>query len=943
MKVKINRVRGGSMGDQRNYGLVTGSVWNYELKPDTNRVSDTLSPVPRDEANIEAERGETIVGDLNNDGMVEHAIVGGKRHFQGGTPLNVPDGSFVFSDYNKLKIKNKDLLKGIFNYGGSKGATPAQVAKRYELNKYVDILNDPESDALDKKTAQLMLDNNMKKLGQLALVQEGMKGFPDGIPDIAAPLLGTDFQNQTQPAKMKRGGLVKAQVGEQVNTFPYLPTPQNELRQMMAQYPGNWLPEVEVSSTYPFGKRPAGVIPPGMSIEEYTARTQNSPDFEGWQTATGDSIFGFPTYNTSSSYQPGAKPKYKQRTMAGEPPSWGPALVTGLGVQYAPRIAKSAYDALRGMGMPAFPGWIQSAKNVRDAVVAGVKTVAPAAYKTIKKYPGVPAAGATLAAQQIFFAPAKKAFQDEQVLGPVSNTQSSSDVEYEEPIEYAGPVRNEYQEQLRQQQSQSANSQSGSSSNKSASSSNKPAVDREAIRQRIATSTGMDPADVTDEMIDNFKLGGSTLPIHQSKGPTGPTYNVLDKDVIDAAVAKELEAVRPYTYYNPNIPAIGSQLTTSGKYIVTPQGVITRKGATPIDIEQLKQYPIDWSSYGPGGFEDFKKDIQAGKGKESAASKWWVDTVNKYSVEKTGKPIFDVNQKGVYVPGYEWATPAFFREREKKAEVKKEEEAKTESSAETKTSTSKPEFKPGRVYGLGQPFPSDVVNMIVAGNQRIPDIDVMLGQVQPSLVQPVYTNPMLEQLSAITAAAEGAGEGPAKRASKLGIAGKAMDAAAKIIQQNAANNQNIFLQTQAQNANALNQANAANQQARMQYLADVNNRRLYLAQQLNKKDTEMAGAFGDMYNNMYKQMLVNAQYPYQTSGPYGVAVNPELTSTSQTPLLGNVGGNNIDAIYTAKFNEFSKTTMSPAEAAKAASDYIRSIGTYSPGTQGAAHSPFDIT
>lgn len=221
MKVKVNRVRGGSMGDQRNYGLVTGSIWNYENKPDTNRVSDTLSPVPRDKANIEAERGETIVGDLDRDGMVEHAIVGGKRHFQGGTPLNVPDGSFVFSDYTKLKIRNKELLKGIFNYSASKGATPATIAKRYELNKYKDILNDPESDPLDRKTAQLMLDNNMKKLGQLALVQEGMKGFPDGIPDIALPLLGTDLA-QTMPSQqtpmMKKGGLVKHQSKGPVKT-----------------------------------------------------------------------------------------------------------------------------------------------------------------------------------------------------------------------------------------------------------------------------------------------------------------------------------------------------------------------------------------------------------------------------------------------------------------------------------------------------------------------------------------------------------------------------------------------------------------------------------------------------------------------------------------------------------------------------------------------------
>jgi len=215
MKVKIKRVRGGSMGDQRQYGLVTGSVWNYENKPTTNNVGTTLSPVPRDEATIEAERGETVIGDLDNDGMVEHAKIGGKRHSQGGTPLNVPDGSFVFSDYRGLLIKNKDLLKGIFNMSSNKAVTPAKVAQRYDLNRYKMLLNDPDSDAMTKKTAQLMIDNNMKKLGQLALVQEGMKGFPDGVPAIALPLLGPDFQDPKQqgPQRMKKGGTVQYRKG----------------------------------------------------------------------------------------------------------------------------------------------------------------------------------------------------------------------------------------------------------------------------------------------------------------------------------------------------------------------------------------------------------------------------------------------------------------------------------------------------------------------------------------------------------------------------------------------------------------------------------------------------------------------------------------------------------------------------------------------------------
>lgn len=907
MKVKINRVRGGSMGDQRDYGLITGSIWNYELKPDTNRVSDVLSPVPREEANIEAERGETIVGDLNNDGMVEHAVVGGKRHFQGGTPLNVPDGSFVFSDYNRLKIKNKDLLKGIFNYSSSKGATPATIAKRYELNKYIDILNDPESDPLDKKTAQLMMDNNMKKLGQLALVQEGMKGFPDGIPDIALPLLGPGAQTNAKPVKMKKGGLVKYQRAGQkkeLNTFPYLPTPENELRQMQAQYPGNWLPELQVNDAE-------------QQLAEWNTMMQQIKQ---------DPNFG------------------KKPMVTGAPADWlMPSLATGLAFQYGPKAAKATYDALRVMGMPAWPGAMQAAKNIGSAIVTGVKKAVPGAYNLVKKYPGLAGASIPIIGQEVFGIgkPAEKAFSDEE-LG-ISEYDSAPTTVVEEPLNYdVGPIYNPYQEGQQQNTQQPSAPASRPATRPSAPAAQQSSGgNREAIRYQIAETAGMDPADVTDEMIDNYKVGGTTLPIHQSRGVTGPSYNVMDKDVMDAAAAKEFEAVRPYTYYNPNIPVIGSQLTTSGKYMVTPQGVITRKGATPIDIEQLKQYPIDWASYGPGGFEDFKKDIAAAKGKESAASKWWVDTVNKYAVEKTGKPIFDISQKGVYVPGYEWSTPAYFKEKEKKAEPAKKEEAKTESKTETKTD--KPAFQAKKTYGLGTPFPSDVANLIVAGSQRVPDIDVMLSQQIPSLVQPVYTNPMLESLSAVAQAAEGAGEGPAARASKLGISGKAMDAAAKIIQQNAANNQNMFLQTQAQNANILNQANAANQLARQQYLADVNNRRLYLAQQLNRKESQIADKFGDLYGNMYKQMNVNAQYPYQISTPYGVEVNPELQSISQSPLLGNIGGNNIDAIYNSKYNDFINKGMSAADAAEAASNYINAVSRYSRGTQGAAYSPFDIS
>lgn len=222
MKVKVKKTRGVT-GNQHNYGLVSGSIWNYEDKPTTNTVSTTLKPVPRDQANIEAEKNETVVYP-DKDGMISHSKIGGKRHAQGGTPLNVPDGSFVFSDFRGMNIKNKELLKNIFNMNTNKAVTPADIAKRYEINEYKKVLQDPWADPMDKKTAQLMIENNMRKLGQLALIQEGMKGFPDGIPDIALPLMGSDIaqaqqtpqQQQPQQPQEQPQEQPQAQKGKQV-------------------------------------------------------------------------------------------------------------------------------------------------------------------------------------------------------------------------------------------------------------------------------------------------------------------------------------------------------------------------------------------------------------------------------------------------------------------------------------------------------------------------------------------------------------------------------------------------------------------------------------------------------------------------------------------------------------------------------------------------------
>jgi len=65
------------------------------------------------------------------------------------------------------------------------GYTPAEIAKRYDLNKYKAIIEDETSDELSKNTAQLMVANYTKKLSALAVAQEQMKGFPQGMPAVA--------------------------------------------------------------------------------------------------------------------------------------------------------------------------------------------------------------------------------------------------------------------------------------------------------------------------------------------------------------------------------------------------------------------------------------------------------------------------------------------------------------------------------------------------------------------------------------------------------------------------------------------------------------------------------------------------------------------------------------------------------------------------------------
>lgn len=184
-------------------------------KPMTVRTS--LGPVDRDMANIEAEGGETVFIP-NKDGLPAHYTITGARHHSGGVPMNVPPDSFVFSDTASMRIKDPKLQEEFGMPISKKGYTPAEIAKKYDINKYRKILQDPDSDKLQIATAEQVIGNFQLKLGKLSLVQEAMKGYPGGIPLIAMPYMA---KYNLDPSLFLPTDLNKQQGGPAPGSMPF--------------------------------------------------------------------------------------------------------------------------------------------------------------------------------------------------------------------------------------------------------------------------------------------------------------------------------------------------------------------------------------------------------------------------------------------------------------------------------------------------------------------------------------------------------------------------------------------------------------------------------------------------------------------------------------------------------------------------------------------------
>lgn len=113
-----------------------------------------------DITDVEVEGGEFIqLPDLST----QH--VQGPSHAEGGVHTNLPEGSRVFSDY----------IKPI----GSK-YTYAQLAKKYDTEKYKKVLENPFANDIDRRTAELLFKKNESILNELFEDQQKQNGNSDG-------------------------------------------------------------------------------------------------------------------------------------------------------------------------------------------------------------------------------------------------------------------------------------------------------------------------------------------------------------------------------------------------------------------------------------------------------------------------------------------------------------------------------------------------------------------------------------------------------------------------------------------------------------------------------------------------------------------------------------------------------------------------------------------
>lgn len=306
------QVQGSLYNDIASFGGAGAS----DMMPKTE-VRKTITKVPREEANLEAEGGETVLT-FDPAGYPLFYDIKGPRHSNNGVPLSLPDDSFIFSDTRAMKINDQEILD-MFGLSKKKGGyTPADISKKYlELNKYREKLQSEDSDKIARASAERMLKNMLVKLGALAIAQESKKGFPQGIPAVAKPYMDA-FGIAEEDILPQQPEQLEGQSSPMEAGMEEMPPTQAEQQdmmmspEMMEQSPMAMYGTIMGGYNMPFEYEYGGLLRAdnGVTVNNIPATRVNTAPGAGYQSGTvvgaGPNAQGF--YRTI----PGAQRNYQR-------------------------------------------------------------------------------------------------------------------------------------------------------------------------------------------------------------------------------------------------------------------------------------------------------------------------------------------------------------------------------------------------------------------------------------------------------------------------------------------------------------------------------------------------------------------------------------------------------------------------------------------------------
>lgn len=910
-------------GQQLDYSLVDRNT--LFLKPDTQVQSDvknTISAVPRNQANIEAEGGETIIGDTNNDGFLEHQTIVGKRHSKGGVPLNVPEGSFIFSDTKNLTIKDQDVLKVFGMPGNKKGFTPAEIAKKYQVNDYIAILKDDTKDKYSKETAQVMLDSNLRKLGMLALVQESMKGFPDGVPSISESVMGNMMSSEEEPLQSaQRGGFItKAPVANKVT---------QDSTQVASENP-NWDESEDFESIVP------GAVPLDQ-VTVYQKKINNIPKI-------GD------IYYVNGS--PVTLSEIETSTAGDWLPNW---INDPSGVYFRDKNNKKYYltfdefKSLRKLnpetgdlpvltkhGRTASSSWTADsnrAYNFSAAPVSqpgrvfGNKTnplrvdqndvleLQNGKYKVIDTQYGVNSEFGSGYNPIEFITPS---YYEETIRaknlttgqieelrladlyenlnsGFAKNLTKNPEAEIEDSVNSAtGAVILSGKNDTTNEGSLGIESENKAQTVKVGKPKPTPVIPtpkspKPVVKKPVTVEPEFGGFEVPTDTSRGYAYGGGVYkmqnggkarfnpdtgmwqnydaqgkPVGEPYAGPGVTYNVKDKDVLEKARALGYDVIG--NKFAPNINYIPEQTSKTG-FTWNPESGYYESKDLRVGKEGLEETINIWKDEleqyeGPSGkgVEAWRKDFLNQKGKEGVASKYLVDKANEYSIAAGAGPQVDVTKKAAYVPGQDVFTLKKF----KKIPVQKAEEVSTQMvDKEVPVTTISPTAS-RKTRGW---FTPDMLNLANAFSRRIGKFPPTLQQVNLETGPYNLMSPASE-IARIQSSASQLGNqaantmaGNVALAASTGLQGQALDRVADTLGRY--NNANVGISNEASRygSGVANQEEIANAELRSIFNRENATYGQNLINSINAKNLGITKAFNKGWDNSFKANLLEDMIP----------------------------------------------------------------------------------